>query len=61
MKCAAGFALISVPTEYGNSGMMTFIVSREEMVFETDLDPDKTRLAVDVAALDTDPTWNEVQ
>lgn len=56
-----GFALIAVPAEYGNSGIMTFIVNQDGAVFQKDLGPDTAKLAAGIAAFDPDPTWNKVQ
>ena len=34
-----GFALIAYPAEYGNSGIMTFMVNQDGTVFQKDLGP----------------------
>ena len=36
-----GFALLAYPVEYGNSGIMTFMVSHDGTVFEKDLEGTK--------------------
>jgi len=55
----AGFALVAHPADYGNTGIMTFVVSHRGVVHEKDLgpfegmeayDPDDTWTAVDVEA-----------
>jgi len=56
-----GFALIAVPAEYGNSGIMTFIVNQDGTVFQKDLGPDTAKLAAEIAAFDPDSTWNKIQ
>src|SRR5215468_2909752 len=33
----AGFALVAYPAEYGNSGVMTFIVNQQAIVYQKDL------------------------
>jgi hypothetical protein len=38
-KMKGGFALIAVPAEYGNSGIMSFMVNHDGTVFEKDLGP----------------------
>ncbi len=38
-KMIGGFALIAVPAEYGRSGVMTFIVNHDGVVFSKDLWP----------------------
>ena len=56
-----GFALVAVPAEYGNSGIMSFIVNQGGVVFEKDLGPDTAKVAAGISAFDPDPTWNQVQ
>jgi hypothetical protein len=36
-KMIGGFALLAYPAEYGNSGIMTFMVNHDGMVFQKDL------------------------
>ncbi len=35
-----GFAAVAFPAEYGNSGVMTFIVNHDGVVYSKDLGPD---------------------
>ena len=56
----AGFALIAWPADYGNSGIMTFLVSHQGKVFEKDLGPDTAKAAAAIDVYDPDPTWTEV-
>ena len=35
----AGFALVAWPAQYGVSGVMTFVVNQNGMVYEKDLGP----------------------
>jgi hypothetical protein len=56
-----GFALIAVPAEYGNSGIMTFMVNQDGIVFQKDLGADTTKTAAAISAFDPDPTWIRVQ
>lgn len=60
-KMVGGFALIAYPAEYGNSGIVTFIVSHDGTVFQKDLGPDTARLARDIAAFDPGPGWTEAE
>jgi hypothetical protein len=52
-----GFALIAVPADYGNSGVMTFIVNHDGVVFSKDLGPDTAKAAAVIAAFDPDASW----
>ncbi len=56
-KMIGGFALVAYPAEYGTSGVMTFIVNHQGVVFSKDLGPDTQRLAGEMKAFDPDDTW----
>ncbi|MGD9502680.1 MAG: DUF2950 domain-containing protein [Methyloceanibacter sp.] len=58
-KLRGGFALIAYPAEYGNSGIMTFMVSHDGTVFEKDLGPNTGRLAPKIEAFLPDQTWSK--
>ena len=53
-----GFAVIAWPAKYGNSGVMTFIVSQRDIVFQKDLGPETEDLANTIDAFDPDPAWS---
>ena len=53
----AGFAMVAWPTEYGSSGVMTFIVNQEDRVYQKDLGPKTSRLAIKMKTYDPDPSW----
>lgn len=53
----AGFALIAWPAEYRNTGVMTFLISRNGQVLEKDLGPATEQLAAAIEAYDPDETW----
>jgi hypothetical protein len=55
-----GFGLIAAPAEYGVSGVMTFMVNHDGVVFQKDLGPRTARIARDVTSFDPDPTWQPV-
>ena len=56
-KMIGGFALVAYPAQYGTSGVMTFIVNHQGVVFSKDLGPDTQRLAGEMKAFDPDDTW----
>lgn len=56
-KMLGGFALIAFPAEYGSSGVMTFIVNHDGVVFSRDLGPDTPRAALAIEAFDPDRSW----
>lgn len=55
-----GFGLVAYPAEYGNSGVMTFIVNHSGVVFQKDLGPNTARIASRMTAFDPDLTWRKV-
>ena len=52
-----GFALIATPAEYGVTGVQTFIVNHEGIVYQKDLGPDSVALARQITRYDPDKTW----
>ena len=60
-KMILGFALVAYPAEYGNSGIMTFIVNQEGIGYEKDLGKDTTRIAEKMKIFDPDKTWKRVK
>lgn len=55
-----GFALVAWPAKYGDSGVMSFMISHEGEVFEKDLGPDGAKQAEAMTAFDPDSSWKEV-
>ena len=52
-----GFALVAFPARWGDSGVMTFVVDQNGIVFEKNLGPDTARLARRMALYDPDRSW----
>jgi len=52
-KMTGGFAILAYPAEYGNSGIMTFIVGKDGIVYQKDLG-EKTK-AIAAAMTEYDP------
>jgi len=59
-KMIGGFAVVAYPADYGNSGIMTFIVSYEGIVYQKDLGPDTKNLAESMRAFDPAQGWTPV-
>ncbi len=53
-----GFALIAWPAEYGNSGIMTFIVGPDGVVHEDDLGTDTATTAAAITEYNPDDDWD---
>jgi DUF2950 family protein len=60
-KMIGGFALIAYPAEYGNSGVMTFIISHADTVYQKDLGKDTEVRAKSMTSFDPDKTWTKVK
>jgi hypothetical protein len=52
-----GFALVAVPAEYGVTGVMTFIVSYNGVVYQKDLGPDSLNIVKQMELYNPDKTW----
>ena len=52
-----GFALVAWPAEYGESGIMTFIVNQQGRVYQKDFGSDTTKVARKITTYDPDPSW----
>lgn len=59
-KLLGGFALVAWPAEYGNSGVMTFMVSHEGKVYQKDLGSQTARRVGAIKVFDPDESWVEV-
>ena len=58
-KMVAGFGLVAYPAEYGKSGITTFIVNRQGIVYEKDLGPKTEEIAKAMTKYDPDKTWKK--
>jgi len=59
-KMIGGFALVAYPAEYGNSGVMTFVVNYAGTVLQKDLGERTAKLAGRVTSFNPDQTWKKV-
>jgi hypothetical protein len=53
-----GFAFVAYPAEYRNSGVMTFLVNQDGMVYEKDLGPDTVQLGAAMTEYNPDTGWS---
>ncbi|WP_306532542.1 DUF2950 domain-containing protein [Geobacter sp.] len=60
-KMILGFALVAYPAEYGNSGVMTFMVNQAGTVYEKNLGRNTRRLAETMELFDPDKSWRPVK
>lgn len=59
-KMIGGFALVAYPAEYGNSGVMTFLVNHTGTVLQKDLGEHTARIASRMTTFNPDQTWRKV-
>ena len=52
-----GFALVAVPAEYRVTGVKTFIVGPNGVVYQKDLGPDSIKIAKEMGLYNPDKTW----
>jgi len=56
-----GFAVVAYPAEFGNSGVMTFVVNHDGVVYEKDLGENTAKTAKAMTTYDTDKTWKKIE
>ncbi len=59
-RMRAGFALVAWPIRYGDTGVMSFIVSHDGAVYEKDLGPDTDAVARAMTRFNPDSGWQKV-
>jgi hypothetical protein len=59
-KMVGGFAFVAYPAEYGNSGIMTFIINQDGVLLQKDLGKTTTETASAMTKFDPDPNWKIV-
>jgi DUF2950 family protein len=60
-KLTGGFALVAYPAHYGSSGIMTFIVNQDGVIYQQDLGEKTGELASQITAYNPDSLWNAAQ
>ena len=60
-KLFGGFAVIAWPAKYANSGIMTFMVNYEGVVYQRDLGDDTAALAAKITRFNPDKNWKPAQ
>ena len=56
-----GFALVAFPSNWGKSGVMTFIVNQQGKVYQKNLGPDTMKTAQRMKSYNPDKTWTPVK
>jgi Protein of unknown function (DUF2950) len=60
-KMIGGFALVAYPADYGNSGVMTFIVNHAGTVYQKDLGEHTETIVKTMTSFDPDKSWKKVE
>jgi hypothetical protein len=60
-KSTGGFAAVAYPALYRSSGVMTFIVNQDDVVYETDLGRDTAAVTGAMTAYQSGPTWTPAE
>jgi hypothetical protein len=56
-----GFAVVAYPAEYGNSGVMTFTVNHDGVVYQKDLGRNTAATAKAMKKFDPDKSWKKIE
>lgn len=59
-RMIAGFAMVAYPSDYGNNGVMTFIVSHNGKVYEKNLGKNTKAIGEKINSFNPDKSWKEV-
>lgn len=59
-KMTGGFAFVAFPAQYGNSGVMTFMVNQDGMLLEKDMGTHTAGLATAMSDFDPNASWKPV-
>jgi Protein of unknown function (DUF2950) len=60
-KMTGGFAFVAYPVEYGNSGVMTFMVNQDGVLLQKDLGKTTTETVTAMTEFDPDASWRRVE
>jgi hypothetical protein len=60
-KMILGYALVAYPAQHGNSGVMTFIVNQEGIIYQKDFGKNTESIAKAMKKFNPDKTWNKVE
>lgn len=60
-QLTGGFALLAYPATWGNSGIMSFLVNQDGVVYQKDLGAQTTQLAEQTVEYNPDSSWSVVE
>lgn len=56
-----GFALVAFPAEHGKSGVMTFLVNQDGLVYQKDLGLETAKIAAEITDFDPNSGWESLK
>lgn len=59
-RMTGGFGLIAYPAKYGNSGIMSFLVGKDGVVYEADLGPDSLNVGRGIDSYNPGSAWKPI-
>jgi hypothetical protein len=60
-KMTGGFAFVAYPAEYGNSGVMTFLINQDDVLLQKDLGKTTIEIATAMNKFDPNASWTIVE
>ncbi|WP_170553324.1 DUF2950 family protein [Ruegeria atlantica] len=60
-RFVAGHALLAVPAEYGETGIHSFLVGENGIVFEADFGPETLEITADFTSYDPGQDWSPIE
>jgi hypothetical protein len=60
-RMIGGFGMVAYPANYGVSGVMTFVVNHDGIVYEKNLGKDTPKIAQGIKKFDPDKTWRKAE
>jgi DUF2950 family protein len=59
-RLTGGFAVLAYPVDYENSGVQTFLIGQDGVLYQKDLGPKTAELAAAIKTYDPDASWSKV-
>jgi hypothetical protein len=59
-KMTGGFAFLAYPADFGKSGVATFIINQNHVLYEKNLGPSTKDIATTMTEFNPDSSWNQV-
>ncbi len=60
-RMIGGFGLVAWPARFDDSGIMTFIVNHDGVVYQKDFGPQTAKIAPTISRFDPDPSWQKTE